>query len=92
MTCRVARHRDRGVIRAALFTVAERRGAARPRPTRPVRSLGRLNKFDTDPHGFKEELVGKGDVSRFDIKQGSTGEFFVVSKNGQIVIPTGVVP
>jgi RHS repeat-associated protein len=49
-----------------------------------------LKQYGTDPHAFKEEFVGRANVSRFDIKSGPNGELHVVSKDGKVVIPTGV--
>ena len=51
-----------------------------------------LKQFDTEPHAFKEEYVGRGAVPRFDIKMGPDGELHLVNKDGSIVIPTGVFP
>lgn len=51
-----------------------------------------LKQFDTDPHAFKEEFVGRGSISKFDIKMGPGGELHLASKDGSVVIPTGVIP
>ncbi|MEZ5192622.1 MAG: Hint domain-containing protein [Nocardioides sp.] len=51
-----------------------------------------LKQYDTEPHAFKEEFVGRGSVSKFDIKMGPDGELHLVNKDGSIVIPTGVFP
>lgn len=51
-----------------------------------------LRQYDTEPHAFKEEFVGRADVSKFDVQMGPRGESHVVNKDGSIVIPTGVIP
>ena len=44
------------------------------------------------PHAFKEDYVGAGSVSKFDIKMGPNGELHLANKDGSIVIPTGIFP
>jgi len=51
-----------------------------------------LRQFDTDPHALKGDLVGRGSISKFDIKMGPKGELYLVSKDGTVAIPTGLVP
>lgn len=51
-----------------------------------------LKQRGQDPHSFKEEFVGRTAVSRFDIKSGPSGELYLVSKDGSVVIPTGFIP
>jgi hypothetical protein len=51
-----------------------------------------LAEFDTEPHAFKEEYVGRSSISKFDVKMGPHGELYLVSKDGTVVIPTGLVP
>jgi len=48
--------------------------------------------YDTDPHSFKEEFVGRNDVSKFDIKKGSDGQLWLENKTGTVQIPTGYAP
>jgi hypothetical protein len=48
-----------------------------------------LKQFDTEPHAFKEEFVGRNDVAKFDIATGDDHQLYLLSKNGKVQIPTG---
>lgn len=49
-----------------------------------------LKQTGEDPHSFKKDYVGD-DGGRFDVAIGPGREFYLVSKNGKIKIPTGRV-
>ncbi|MFW5419801.1 hypothetical protein J0910_24590 [Nocardiopsis sp. CNT-189] len=47
-----------------------------------------LEKYETDPHEFKEDYVGKGAISKFDVAKGDDGFLWLVSKDGKTTIKT----
>ncbi|WP_017594084.1 hypothetical protein [Nocardiopsis potens] len=47
-----------------------------------------LERYDTDPHEFKEDYVGKGAISKFDVAKGDDGFLWLVTKDGNTTIKT----